>query len=83
VRDLVSAYGKLRAFNLLKDENGVSKGAAFFEYQEAAVIDRALKVQHFYILWLGGRGIRTRCSPGATRHWLVHMAVKPLVLWSY
>jgi splicing factor U2AF subunit len=42
VKELVSAFGQLRSFNLVKDTlSGNSKGFAFFEYTDADVTDRA------------------------------------------
>lgn len=42
VKELVSAFGTLRSFNLVKDSaTGISKGFAFFEYAEPEVTDRA------------------------------------------
>ncbi|EGC33787.1 hypothetical protein DICPUDRAFT_56283 [Dictyostelium purpureum] len=42
VKTLLSAYGKLKAFNLVKDTNtGISKGYAFCEYLDPDVTDQA------------------------------------------
>jgi len=42
VKELVSSYGQLKAFNLVKDTiTGFSKGYAFFEYLDESVTDRA------------------------------------------
>jgi len=42
VKQLVSAFGQLKSFNLVKDsQTGVSKGFAFFEYLDPSVTDRA------------------------------------------
>jgi len=42
VKELVSAFGSLRSFNLVKDSaTGNSKGFAFFEYADPDVTDRA------------------------------------------
>jgi len=42
VKELVSSFGSLKSFNLVKDsETGNSKGYAFFEYLDANVTDRA------------------------------------------
>eukprot|EP00172_Hildenbrandia_rubra_P000376 Plantae.Rhodophyta-Hildenbrandia_rubra.ctg1175.p1 GENE.Plantae.Rhodophyta-Hildenbrandia_rubra.ctg1175~~Plantae.Rhodophyta-Hildenbrandia_rubra.ctg1175.p1 ORF type:complete len:477 (+),score=114.89 Plantae.Rhodophyta-Hildenbrandia_rubra.ctg1175:4935-6365(+) len=42
IKELLRTYGELRAFNLIKDPNtGQSKGFAFFEYADPAVIEPA------------------------------------------
>jgi len=42
VKELVSAFGQLKSFNLVKDTvTGNSKGFAFFEYSDPDVTDRA------------------------------------------
>lgn len=42
VKDLLSTYGRLTAFNLVKETStGLSKGYAFCEYSDPAVIDSA------------------------------------------
>jgi splicing factor U2AF subunit len=42
VKELLTAFGPLKAFNLVKDAaTGNSKGYAFFEYLDASVTDRA------------------------------------------
>lgn len=42
VKELLTAFGPLKAFNLVKDTaTGNSKGYAFFEYLDASVTDRA------------------------------------------
>jgi len=42
VKELLSAFGQLKSFNLVKDNNtGNSKGFAFFEYLDADVTDKA------------------------------------------
>jgi len=42
VKELLTAFGPLKAFNLVKDSTtGNSKGYAFFEYLDASVTDRA------------------------------------------
>uniref|UniRef100_A0A7S3END1 RRM domain-containing protein n=1 Tax=Rhodosorus marinus TaxID=101924 RepID=A0A7S3END1_9RHOD len=42
IKELLQAYGPLGAFNLIKDANtGLSKGYAFFEYQDPSIIDVA------------------------------------------
>jgi len=42
VKELVSAFGQLKSFNLVKDSaTGLSKGFAFFEYLDGDVTDRA------------------------------------------
>eukprot|EP01098_Paradermamoeba_levis_P016345 TRINITY_DN8785_c0_g1_i1.p1 TRINITY_DN8785_c0_g1~~TRINITY_DN8785_c0_g1_i1.p1 ORF type:complete len:321 (+),score=100.30 TRINITY_DN8785_c0_g1_i1:775-1737(+) len=44
VKELVSSYGQLKSFNLVKDSGtGNSKGYAFFEYLDESVTDRACK----------------------------------------
>lgn len=46
MRELVSAFGELRAFNLVKDlATGNSRGFAFFEYADAALTDRVCQVR--------------------------------------
>ena len=43
VRDLLSAYGRLRSFNLVVDHGtGASKGFAFCEYADPLDSDRAI-----------------------------------------
>lgn len=39
VKDILSAFGPLRAFNLVRDSNGNSKGFAFCEYVDPSVTD--------------------------------------------
>jgi len=42
VKELLSSFGQLKAFNLVKDSvTGNSKGYAFFEYIDSSVTDRA------------------------------------------
>jgi len=42
VKELVSAFGQLKSFNLVKDSTtGNSKGFAFFEYADGDITDRA------------------------------------------
>jgi len=42
IKKLLQSYGPLGAFNLIKDANtGLSKGYAFFEYQDPSIIDAA------------------------------------------
>eukprot|EP01097_Dermamoeba_algensis_P002027 TRINITY_DN1808_c0_g1_i2.p1 TRINITY_DN1808_c0_g1~~TRINITY_DN1808_c0_g1_i2.p1 ORF type:complete len:393 (-),score=81.57 TRINITY_DN1808_c0_g1_i2:67-1245(-) len=42
VKELVSSYGQLKSFNLVKDSaTGNSKGYAFFEYLDESITDRA------------------------------------------
>ncbi|GAM20253.1 hypothetical protein SAMD00019534_034280 [Acytostelium subglobosum LB1] len=41
IKTLMSSIGRLRAFNLVKDKNGVSKGFAFCEYMDHANTERA------------------------------------------
>jgi len=44
VRELVSAFGELKAFNLVKDAGAlISKGYSFFEYLDVANTDRAIE----------------------------------------
>lgn len=40
VKELVSGYGQLRAFNLVKDAQGHSRGYAFLEFLDTSVTDR-------------------------------------------
>jgi splicing factor U2AF subunit len=43
VQELLSSFGKLRAFNLVKDSaTGLSKGYAFCEYADVAITDHAI-----------------------------------------
>jgi splicing factor U2AF subunit len=43
VKELLSSFGKLRAFNLVKDSaTGLSKGYAFCEYADVSVTDHAI-----------------------------------------
>lgn len=42
IKNLLTSYGPLAAFNLIKEPNtGMSKGFAFFEYMDPSVIDKA------------------------------------------
>jgi hypothetical protein len=41
VRELVSPFGELKHFTLVKDAHGTSKGFAFYEYADPSVTDRA------------------------------------------
>jgi len=42
VKELLSSFGQLKSFNLVKDSTtGASKGYAFFEYTEGGVTDKA------------------------------------------
>jgi len=41
VRELVSPFGELKHFTLVKDGHGTSKGFAFYEYADPSVTDRA------------------------------------------
>lgn len=44
VKDLLQAFGALKAFHLVKDKDtGVSKGFAFFEYADGSVTDEAIR----------------------------------------
>jgi len=46
VRELVSAFGELRAFNLVKDvATGLSRGFCFFEYGDTTLTDRVCQVR--------------------------------------
>jgi hypothetical protein len=46
VRELVSAFGELRAFNLVKDlATGNSRGFCFFEYTDTNLTDRVCQVR--------------------------------------
>ena len=43
VRDLLAAFGPLKAFNLVTDrDTGTSKGFCFCEYQDPSVTDYAI-----------------------------------------
>lgn len=43
VKELLSSFGKLRAFNLVKDSaTGLSKGYAFCEYADVSITDHAI-----------------------------------------
>eukprot|EP00178_Gracilaria_changii_P005220 TRINITY_DN1851_c0_g1_i1.p2 TRINITY_DN1851_c0_g1~~TRINITY_DN1851_c0_g1_i1.p2 ORF type:complete len:486 (+),score=90.44 TRINITY_DN1851_c0_g1_i1:2221-3678(+) len=47
IKNLLSSYGALAAFNLIKEPNtGMSKGFAFFEYVDAEVVDAACEGLH-------------------------------------
>jgi splicing factor U2AF 65 kDa subunit len=42
IKELLQTYGRLSAFNLIKDPNtGLSKGFAFFEYADTSIVDQA------------------------------------------
>ena len=45
VRQLCESFGKLKSFNLIKDnsQSGMNKGYAFFEYQDERAIDKAIR----------------------------------------
>ncbi len=45
VRQLCESFGKLKSFNLIKDnqQQGINKGYAFFEYQDERAIDKAIR----------------------------------------
>jgi splicing factor U2AF subunit len=45
VKELLSSFGKLRAFNLVKDSaTGLSKGYAFCEYADISITDHVRKI---------------------------------------
>lgn len=47
IKTLLSTYGQLAAFNLIKEPNsGMSKGFAFFEYVDGSVVEAACKGLH-------------------------------------
>lgn len=44
IKEILSSYGPLNAFNLVKDPNtGLSKGYAFFQYKDPTVVEAAIK----------------------------------------
>ena len=51
VKELLTSFGQLRAFNLVKDSaTGLSKGYAFCEYVDVSITDQAIAgkdVAHF------------------------------------
>lgn len=45
VKELLSSFGKLRAFNLVKDSaTGLSKGYAFSEYADTTITDHVSQI---------------------------------------
>ena len=43
VKELLTSFGQLRAFNLVKDSaTGLSKGYAFCEYVDVSITDQAI-----------------------------------------
>ena len=51
VKELLTSFGQLRAFNLVKDSaTGLSKGYAFCEYVDVSITDQAIAgkdITHF------------------------------------
>ncbi|EME30564.1 U2 snRNP auxiliary factor large subunit, putative isoform 1 [Galdieria sulphuraria] len=44
IKEILSSYGPLNAFNLVKDPNtGLSKGYAFFQYKDPSIVEAAIK----------------------------------------
>jgi splicing factor U2AF subunit len=44
IKEILSSYGPLNAFNLVKDPTtGLSKGYAFFQYKDPSIVDAAVK----------------------------------------
>ena len=54
VKELLTSFGQLRAFNLVKDSaTGLSKGYAFCEYVDVSITDQAIAgkdIAHFRAL---------------------------------
>ena len=47
IKNLLVSYGQLRAFNLIKEPNsGLSKGFAFFEFEDEAAVDKCCEGMH-------------------------------------
>uniref|UniRef100_A0A7S0ZE67 U2 snRNP auxiliary factor large subunit n=1 Tax=Timspurckia oligopyrenoides TaxID=708627 RepID=A0A7S0ZE67_9RHOD len=59
IKELLQSYGPLKAFNLIKDSNtGLSKGYAFFEFMDPAVVDPA--IQGFNGMRIGDKVLTVR-----------------------
>ncbi|KAJ3262265.1 hypothetical protein HK103_002678 [Boothiomyces macroporosus] len=66
VMELLTPFGELKSFNLVKDSNGVSKGFAFCEYLQPEITDLACEGLHG--LELGDKKlIVQRASVGASK----------------
>ncbi|XP_059476744.1 splicing factor U2AF 50 kDa subunit isoform X2 [Neocloeon triangulifer] len=74
IKDLLSSFGQLRAFNLVKDSaTGLSKGYAFCEYVDVSVTDQA--IQGLNGMQLGDKKlIVQRASVGAKNNTLTAQA---------
>lgn len=48
VRDMCEAFGRLKSFNLIKDQQNheQNKGYAFFEYEDERASEKAIKSLH-------------------------------------
>lgn len=69
MKELLSAFGELRAFNLVKDSaTGLSKGYAFCEYVDTGITDvvsfYAHSVVPVYIIFILNRTGSTRLNQG-------------------
>ena len=53
VQELLTSFGQLKSFNLVKDYNtGLSKGYAFAEYQDVAVTDQVMTIYLKFTIFL-------------------------------
>lgn len=50
LRELLSSFGALRNFNLVRDEKGQSKGYAFCEYMDSSLIETVPLFRHIGFL---------------------------------
>jgi len=67
VRELVAAFGELRAFNLVKDAGApLSKGYCFFEFMDTSNSDRA--IEGLNGLQIGDRAIVCQRANANTKH---------------
>lgn len=58
VKELLASFGALRAFNLVRDRDGGSKGYAFCEYSDPSITDAAIAGLSSMIV--GGRALTVR-----------------------
>lgn len=81
VRQVLAAFGQLRAFNLVTDRDGGggSKGYAFCEYADPGVTDAAVQVGLGVRGpgWVWGLGLASICRPGVTDA-AVQVVLRPL-----
>ena len=59
VKELLTSFGQLRAFNLVKDSaTGLSKGYAFCEYVDVSITDQAIAGKDTQILHSGPKFLK-------------------------